>query len=121
MIWLCPPEAGIYRAVAVCSAEPAPAGPDLQQIDTHVDLVDWRGNRRFIGPDVMAERLTICLAGRRTGPGDVNEPIGILFHHRMMGESDWRDFAVVCAKMMAHSAVNMVGFARVADNTGATS
>ena len=88
---------------------PRPAAapvPGLLQINTHLDVIAWRKDRRFIGPDAMARDLAVRLAARRTaGPG---EPVGLLTHHLVMSPPDWTGFAEVCAALMAHPAVRMI-------------
>lgn len=50
-------------------------------VNTHIDPIDWRGTRGFLGEDVMLERLMDCLR--------LDEPIGILSHHLVMDEPCW--------------------------------
>jgi len=87
--------------------QPAP-GPvaGLVQVNTHLDVIAWRGDRRFIGTDAMARELAGRLAVRRTA-GQV-EPVGLLTHHLVMSQSDWSGFASVCTALMAHPAVRMI-------------
>lgn len=48
------------------------------QVQTHIDMIKWKKNRRFIGWRSAALRFDFHLARRRTNP---DEPIGILSHH----------------------------------------
>ncbi len=86
---------------------PAPgAVAGLVQVNTHLDVIAWRGDRRFIGADAMARELAGRLAACRTaGPA---EPVGLLTHHLVMSASDWSGFARVCTALMAHPAVRMI-------------
>ena len=59
----------------------AGAAPGLAQINTHLDPVDWRGTRLFVGETVALGRLFAVL--------DADEPIGILSHHLAMDEAGW--------------------------------
>jgi hypothetical protein len=56
--------------------------PGLHQVNTHLDPIDWRGSRLFIGETAALERLCAAL--------DPAEPIGILSHHLVMDEDGWR-------------------------------
>jgi hypothetical protein len=59
----------------------AEAAPGLAQINTHLDPVDWRGTRLFVGETAALARLIAVL--------DAEEPIGILSHHLAMDEAGW--------------------------------
>jgi hypothetical protein len=59
----------------------AQAAPGLAQINTHLDPVDWRGTRLFVGEAAALARLIAVL--------DTEEPIGILSHHLAMDEAGW--------------------------------
>ena len=58
------------------------AAPGLVQVNAHLDPVDWRGSRLFVGEAAALERLCALL-----GP---DEPIGILTHHLVMDAPGWR-------------------------------
>jgi hypothetical protein len=57
----------------------------LLQVNTHVDLIDWR-RRCFVGKDAALAALGQSLMASRTG---TDEPIGILSHHLAMDEGAW--------------------------------
>ncbi len=57
------------------------AAPGLALVNAHLDPIDWRGSRLFVGEAVALERLCALL-----GP---DEPIGILSHHLAMDEPGW--------------------------------
>ncbi len=52
--------------------------PRVHQVQTHLDIIRWKKDRRFIGWNSAAIRLDLQLCRRRTNPG---EPLGILSHH----------------------------------------
>jgi hypothetical protein len=58
----------------------------LLQVNTHVDLIDWRGGRTFAGEETVLAALVTALARARGGDG---EPIGILSHHLAMDAGAW--------------------------------
>lgn len=68
---------------------PAPAG--LAVVNAHVDIIDWRGGRRFIGREATIELALTHLAARREGRADAAEPTGLLTHHLVM-DDDAFDF-----------------------------
>lgn len=57
------------------------AAPGLTQVNTHLDPIDWRGTRLFVGETAALGRLVAVL--------DADEPIGILSHHLAMDEAGW--------------------------------
>ena len=59
----------------------AEAAPGLAQVNAHLDPVDWRGTRLFVGETAALARLIAVL--------DADEPIGILSHHLAMDEAGW--------------------------------
>ncbi len=50
-------------------------------INSHIDIIDWRGQRGFVGTDKVLEKVLDHLRGKRLGQYDVNEPTGLLTHH----------------------------------------
>lgn len=58
----------------------------LLQVNTHVDLIDWKGGRRFAGEKTVVDALVASLSRARAGDG---EPIGVLSHHLAMDAGAW--------------------------------
>jgi hypothetical protein len=58
----------------------------LRQINTHVDLVDWKSGGGFTGEQACLAVLVASLARARTESG---EPVGILSHHLAMDDRAW--------------------------------
>jgi hypothetical protein len=58
----------------------------LRQINTHVDLVDWKDRRNFVGHDTAVAALVEALRHSRSATG---EPVGVLSHHLAMDEGAW--------------------------------
>ena len=54
---------------------------ELKQVNTHVDIINWRTNRRFVGEDKALNELISHLSARRLGSVDSEEPTGVLTHH----------------------------------------
>lgn len=71
---------------------PRPArspAPGLKQLNTHIDLIDWRGTRAFKGTARLAEEIAAHLLARRHSRCDPDEPSGILSHHAVHDEGCW--------------------------------
>ena len=70
---------GISGYGARASAEPASG---LHQVNTHVDIVDWRHGKRFVG-----ESEALCMAVQNS---NAEEPVGLLTHHAVHDAAAWR-------------------------------
>ena len=70
----------------------------LLQVNTHVDLIDWKGGRRFAGEEKILAALVTAFA-RARGDGGNGEPVGILSHHLAMDAEAW-DFLSLLWKRM---------------------
>lgn len=63
--------------------------PGLEQINTHLDPIDWRGTRGLVAPDKLVAQTTDLLRDRREGRTDNAEPFGILTHHLVHDPDIW--------------------------------
>lgn len=61
----------------------------LVEIDTHVDVIDWRGTRGFAGESACLGRLVAHLAARRSGATQARAT-GLLTHHLVHDRATWR-------------------------------
>ena len=80
------------------------AAPDLPQVNTHVDPIAWRRDRRFIGDDAALSRLIAHLRARREGDCDAFEPTGVLTHHLAFDASAWAFVDALLAFTAPHPA-----------------
>lgn len=64
----------------------------FRQVNAHVDIVDWKGSRGFVGEARALEQAVSHLAAKRAGTADAAEPTGLLTHHLDHDEGCW-DFA----------------------------
>lgn len=67
----------------------------LRQVNTHVDLIDWKHGRGFVGEAVALDALTTALARARA----TAEPIGLLSHHLAMDGAAWDFLRSFCEAM----------------------
>ncbi len=67
----------------------------LLQVNTHLDPVNWRHGRGFIGEASAVEQIYRHLSVRRLAGGDITEPGGILTHHLSQNEQVW----IFCRKL----------------------
>ena len=62
---------------------------NIVQINTHIDLIDWSGNKRFIGTGAALALACQHLSNKREGRVDPSEPTGLLTHHLLMDFPSW--------------------------------
>jgi hypothetical protein len=78
------PANGIAGISKMVSPSGAALPPGLVEIDVHVDLVAWHGDRGFIGEAVALGGLVGHLRASRLGGAASAGPIGVLTHHLVM-------------------------------------
>lgn len=78
----------------------AEAAPGLAQINTHLDPIDWKGNRSLVDPDRLIARIAGQLADRREGRADPDEPYGLLTHHLVHDAAIWQFIDALVSRLM---------------------
>ena len=81
--------------------------PGLVQANCHLDILQWRPERRFVGTAEALEILTAHLAARRSGAAEAVETSGILSHHKVHDEAAWDFLAELLARLAAHPAAEL--------------
>ncbi len=76
----------------------------LRQVNTHADVMDWRGSRGFAGEHSVLVQITEHLSARRTGTVDSDEPTGLLTHHLVHDAACWRFLEMFTQKTIDHPA-----------------
>jgi len=79
------PEIG-FRGLSTFGPRRAQPLRGLREVNTHVDLLDWKSRRGFVGEGMALDALVTALVRARTG---LNEPVGILSHHLAMDAEAW--------------------------------
>ena len=80
----------------------------LKQVNTHVDVIDWKGGRGFVGESEALGLLAGHFAARRTGAADADEPTGILTHHLVHDPATWRFLEKLRDFLKKQSAVRLL-------------
>lgn len=79
----------------------------LRQVNCHVDPIDWRGSRGFIGRHqaiaALAGHLALRLAAEEAAAG--SEPTGLMTHHAVHDEEIWQFLDEVLTVTKSHRAV----------------
>ncbi|MEE8351379.1 MAG: polysaccharide deacetylase family protein [Rhodospirillales bacterium] len=81
----------------------------LMYVNTHVDIVDWTRQRRFLGKSGVLQQVLNHLTARRSKSADPAEPTGLLTHHLVHGESSWGFIRKFLKVTKAHRAVRWLG------------
>ncbi len=76
----------------------------VAQVNTHVDIIDWRGSRDFVGDDNALGQVLAHLRARRAGTVDATEPTGLMTHHKMHEPAAWRFIERLLERSAAHDA-----------------
>jgi hypothetical protein len=96
------PEIGIAGLSRFGPRNRARAVSGLAQSNTHVDIIDWRGGRGFVGQEAALRAIVEHLAARRGGTVDADEPTGILTHHRDHDEACWEFLGALMGRLTGH-------------------
>jgi hypothetical protein len=84
------PAAGLHGLSGYGPRAAAEAAPGIAQVNTHVDIIDWRGTRGFVGEERALHAAVGHLAARRRGEADQAEPTGWLTHHAVHDAAAWQ-------------------------------
>jgi hypothetical protein len=90
-----------FRAVSTFAGRPLGLEPPFLQIDTHVDIIDWRNGR--IGrsvPDVLDAFAAELALARRHGW----RPVGVLTHHLVHDAAAWSALDALLDLVSGHPA-----------------
>jgi hypothetical protein len=74
------------------------ANAGVIEVNTHVDIIDWKGSRGFVGAEQALFHAVQHLAARRAGIADRDEPTGWLTHHADHDEPAWTFLAELFAR-----------------------
>lgn len=90
------------------TANPAPG---VVLVNSHVDIIDWRGTRGFMGEAAALGLAVDHLAARRAKTVDAAEPTGLLSHHLIHDAAAWRFIEAFMAATVDHKAARWVAVA----------
>ena len=82
------PELG-YAGLSRFGARDRPAIGAMRIVNTHVDIIDWKGARGFVGVEAALGQAIGHLQARRGGTADPAEATGLLTHHRVHDPGCW--------------------------------
>jgi hypothetical protein len=109
------PELGYQGLSTFGARRQAKPFPALQQANTHVDPIDWRGSRGFVGERVALESVVSHLRSRRLNVADRSEPTGLLTHHLQHDEATWQFCERLLTETSTHPAARWMSATEVFD------
>jgi len=80
-------------------------GVGITVVNTHVDVIRWRGRREFLGTAHCLDLAIGHLQARREGRVDRAEATGLLTHHLVHDAAVWRFLAEFVQRTLNHPAV----------------
>jgi hypothetical protein len=80
----------------------------LLEINTHVDVIDWRNNRRPVEDHVLVDKALNHLRARRKNSILKDEPTGLLTHHLVHDEEIWASIFRLLSFLTEHESVRWV-------------
>ncbi len=93
------PKAGFIGLSAFAGRRPENPVQGLPRADCHVDVIDWRGGRDFVGVEAALDQALKALSDlRRMGSA---RAVGILTHHRVMDRPAWDFLAALAGRVVA--------------------
>ncbi|MBM3572014.1 MAG: hypothetical protein FJX52_06570 [Alphaproteobacteria bacterium] len=87
--------------------------PGLLQCNSHVDIIDWRRGKGFIGTASALHLVVDHLVRRRLNHVDGREPTGILTHHLVHDELSWSFLREFLIRTGRHPAVSWLAPSRI--------
>lgn len=82
------PELG-YAGLSRFGPRDRPAIGAMRVVNAHVDIVDWKGDRGFVGAEAALSQAIGHLRARREGMAEPAEATGVLTHHRVHDAGCW--------------------------------
>ncbi len=92
-----------FEGVSVFGPRPR-LGPvaGLAEVNTHADIIRWRGGRDFLGTEESLAPMVAHLRSRRSGDAEADEPTGLLTHHLAHDEGCWGFIGRLLERTRAH-------------------
>lgn len=96
---------GLSTYKARARAEPRPG---LRQVNCHLDIMQWRPERCFLGEEASLALLSDHLRAKRKGSADPDEPTGVLSHHGAHDKAAWCFLEELLDRLARHPAAELL-------------
>jgi len=98
-----------FKGVSTFTPRKSPfAGLNLGRVNAHIDIIDWKFSRGFVGEDSALIQAISHLKAKRLGEIDAREPTGLLSHHLVHDEACWAFINTFLAHIKSHEAAQML-------------
>jgi hypothetical protein len=114
------PEVGFRGLSMFGSRRRRPADGRLNQANAHVDIIEWRQSRAFVGQSAALMQVIAHLEARRSGQADPAEVTGLMTHHAGHDAECWRFVEALLTRTRNHAAVRWLAATEVFESTGGT-
>ncbi len=82
--------------------------PGLMEINTHIDVINWRANQTPVADDVLIDLALNHLQARRKNSILRHEPTGLLTHHLAHDEEIWASIFRILSFLSEHESVRWI-------------
>jgi len=106
------PAAGLTGVSTLGPRKAAEPWPGIRCVNVHVDIIDWRGTRGFMGAGFVLDQVMSHLRARRVGEADASEPTGLMTHHCFHDEACWGFIEEFVSRTRAQPAVDWLSAKR---------
>lgn len=89
------------------------ASDNLWVVNTHIDIMQWKPSRGFIGETESIRQAVSHLRDKRLGAADKAEPTGLLTHHLVHSDACWSFLEELLATLDDHPAASWLSAERV--------
>jgi hypothetical protein len=103
------PEIGLCGLSSYGPRQSAGGEAGIVLVNTHVDIMRWRGERGFLGTAACLDLAIGHLRARRERRVDHNEATGILTHHLVHDAGAWQFLAEFVQRTNDHPAARWIG------------
>ena len=83
------PGLGFHGLSTFRAREAVQPAPGLTAVNTHIDIVDWDGDRGYAGDQATLSAAIAHLSAKRGGLADRGEATGLLTHHLAHDDACW--------------------------------
>ena len=95
-----------YRGVSA-GVQLTPPIDHVTEVNAEVDVMNWPEGKMFSNSTTCGT-IVDQLVARRTGKTPISGPIGLLTHHLVFGETEWRSFSTLLAYLSSHPSVEFL-------------
>ncbi len=93
-----------FRGLSTYGPRSAGRKCGLARVNCHIDPIDWRGTRRYVGEERAVQEVVRHLRARLERRLDPDEPTGLLTHHLVADDGCWEFAEALLERTTRHGA-----------------